>query len=211
MGDGQDLHSRPSSAYRSSFGEGSAQGRGPVLDGGSARPDQRVPRPQDHRGRRHDVVRVRVRRARPRLAPIRHQLPRRGRACLVDQSDVPAAGPPEHHHRRPERAERRLRCARERPLTRMPTRCFTPPSKSRSTWRLKTARSVRSCRRCKPFDRESHRSPCIALHTRYSAPHLPLGARRTAPDRAFCIPARSCQLLKLLLLRVGPPAEPAEA
>ena len=32
------------------------------------------------------------------------QLPRRGHDRLVDQSDLPATGPPEHHHRRPERA-----------------------------------------------------------------------------------------------------------
>src|SRR4029077_7055624 len=68
----------------------------------------------------------------------------------------------------------------------MPTRCSTPPSRSRSTWRLRTDRSVRSWRKCKPSDRKSDRSRWhlkADQSPRVPDTSHPLDSRRSSLDR----------------------------
>ena len=163
MGYGQDLHSRPSSPYRSSLGEGSAQGRRPVLDRRATRPLQHAARSQDHCRRRHDVVRVRVARS-CRLPSVRHPVPRAVtlvswisqtflQLVLLRSSSSATTSRPSPPTTR-------------RPRTRMPTQCCTPHSRSSSTCRLRTERSLRSWRKSTPSERESHRSPWTRVTVR---------------------------------------------
>src|SRR5215217_8055630 len=71
---------------------------------GPGRPLQHPNGGGDHPRRRLDVVRLRLRRAGPDLAASRPAHGRRDRHRGVDGPDVPAAGAPPDHNRRPERA-----------------------------------------------------------------------------------------------------------